>query len=260
MPSLTQIAGAVRAGLLARRRGRIRYAYLGDRTAVLTTHAQFLMLVDTQDRAMTPHLAITGRWEPNVERALTGLVRRGDRIVEVGANMGYHTLTMAGIVGRTGHIDAFEPNPRLHELLTHTLALNGFQDIVSVNPSAVLERAGLVEFQFQPRYFGGGNVIVPGYEDPSNQRFVVPAVRLDDLLGDGPPVDLLRMDAEGSEPLVLKGAEHLLRRSPQVRIVMEFAPIMMARASTCPSSSVGWRASGSGPGASSIRARSPPSP
>ncbi len=50
---------------------------------------------------------------------------------------------------------------------------------------------------------------------------------------------ILRMDAEGSEPLVLKGAEALMRRSPQLRIVMEFAPTMMATRVDVPTF-VGW--------------------
>lgn len=239
MASLNEIAGTVRARLVARSWEGIRYAYLGDHTAIVTTHRQLLLLVDTRDRAITPHLAMAGRWEPHVENALARLLRRGHRVVEVGANMGYHTLTMASIVGRTGHIDAFEPNPRLHELLTDSIALNGFQGIVSAHQSAALDCRGPAEFQVQPRYVGGGNVIVPGYEDPTNQRLVVPGVRLDDVLGDRPPVDILRMDAEGSEPLVLKGAEALMRRSPQLRIVMEFAPTMMATRVDVPTF-VGW--------------------
>lgn len=239
MASLNEIADVFRSRLVARRRGSIRYAYLGDSTAVVTTHRQLLMLVDTRDRGITPHLAISGRWESYVERVLARLLRRGQRVVEVGANMGYHTLTMASIVGRAGHIDAFEPNPRLHELLTDSIALNGFQAIVTAHQSAALDRAGPAEFQFLPRYVGGGNVIVPGYEDATNQRFVVPGARLDDVLGDRPPVDLLRMDAEGSEPLVLKGAEELLRRSPRISIVTEFAPVMMAPRVDVPAF-VGW--------------------
>ena len=72
-------------------------------------------------------------------------------------------------------------------------------------------------------------------------RFEVPGVRLDDVLRSGPPVDLLRMDAEGSEPLVLKGAEELLRRSPRMRIMMEFSPIMMGARVDVPAFT-GWLA------------------
>ena len=102
-----------------------------------------MLLVDTRDRSLTPHLALTGHWEWDVERALVRLLRRGQRIVELGANMGYHTLTMASVVGRTGRIDAFEPNPRLHALLTDSYRPStAYQDIVTVHRSAVLDRAG----------------------------------------------------------------------------------------------------------------------
>lgn len=227
MASLTEMARVIRTNLAGWGVAPIRYAYLGDYTAVVTTHAGLRLLMDTRDRSLAPHVALTGCWESNIERALVRLLKRGQRIVEVGANIGYHTLTMASMVGRTGHIDAFEPNPRLCELLRDTIYINGFNDIVTVQQSAALDREGPVKFQFDPRFLGGGNVVVPGYVDPTNQSLEVAGVRLDDVLGAGPPVDLLRMDAEGSEPLALQGAEELLRRSPRMRIMMEFSPIMM---------------------------------
>jgi len=214
---------------MARVIGRLsrRYSYLGDETAIVTTRAGMRLLVDTRDCSLTPALAAIGCWEPHIERALIRLLERGQRIIEVGANMGYHTLTMARAVGRTGQIDAFEPNPRLYQLLTDSIFKNGLQDIVTTHRSAAVDKAGPVKFQFHPRYFGGGNVVVPGYEDPTNLHIDVPGVRLDDVLGAGPPVDLLRMDAEGCEPLALQGAEELVRGSPRLRIMMEFSPIMM---------------------------------
>jgi len=227
MGSLGKPLRFVRARLAELGSAPLRYAYLGNDTAILTTRADLRMLVDTRDRALTPHLATTGRWEPDVERTLDRLLRRGQRVVEVGANIGYHTLTMAKRIGPTGHIDAFEPNPHICGLLRDTIFLNGFNAIVTVHECAALDRAGPVKFQFNPRFGGGGNVVVPGYEDPTNQHFEVAGVRLDDVLSAEPPVDLLRMDAEGSEALVLWGGEQLLRRSPGVRIVMEFAPGML---------------------------------
>lgn len=227
MAFLNETARIIRASLARRSRAPICYAYLGDFTAVVTTHADLRLMVDTRDRALAPHVILSGRWEADVEHALVRLLRRGQRVVEVGANIGYHTLTMAKIVGRTGRIDAFEPNPRLCGLLRDTIFLNGFTDIVTVHESAALDRTGPVKFQFDPRFAGGGNVVVPGYENPANEQHEVSGVRLDDVLGPGPPVDLLRMDAEGSEPLALHGAVELLRRSPRMRIVMEFSPLMM---------------------------------
>ena len=227
MASLTDTARMIRTIVAERRGARVRYAYLGDHTAVVGTRANLFLLVDTRDRGITPHIALTGRWEVDVERVLVRLLKPGLRIVEVGANVGYHTLTMARAVGPTGHIDAFEPNPRLYDLLTDSLSLNGCRNIVTAHRNAVLDRAGPVEFQFHPRFSGGGSVVVPAHLDPNSVRIEVAGVRLDDVLGSGPPIDLLRMDAEGSEPLALRGAEQLLQRSPAMLIMMEFWPNMM---------------------------------
>ena len=227
MASLIKAAHIIRTKLSGRSRPLVQYAYLGDQTAVIATRAGMPLFLDTRDRSLTPHLALMGCWEPDIERALVRLLKRGQRIIEVGANMGYHTLTMGRAVGRTGKIDAFEPNPRLFKLLTDSIFINGYQDIVTTHQSAALDQAGPVKFQFHPRYVGGGNVVVPGYEDSTNLHFDVQGVRLDDVLGAEPPIDLVRMDAEGSEPLVLQGAEELMRRSPRMRIMMEFSAVMM---------------------------------
>ena len=80
-------------------RTHTRYAYLGDYTALVATHADLRLLIDTRDRGSAPQLALVGRWEADVERVLIRLIRPGMRIVEVGANFGYHTLTMARAVG-----------------------------------------------------------------------------------------------------------------------------------------------------------------
>src|SRR5271165_5057764 len=63
MASLTDTARMIRTIVAERRGARVRYAYLGDHTAVVGTRANLFLLVDTRDRGITPHIALTGRWE-----------------------------------------------------------------------------------------------------------------------------------------------------------------------------------------------------
>ncbi len=58
-------------------------------------------------------------------------------------------------------------------------------------------------------------------------KLTVPMVRLDDVIGDD-PVDVIRIDAEGAEPLILEGARQILRRSPTILICMEWGVGMMS--------------------------------
>lgn len=209
---------------------REAYCYLGDGRAVTCTRHGRPILLWTRDLGIAPHIALTGAWEPDVERVLHRLLRPGQRVVEVGANMGYHSLTLAERIGPTGQLHCFEPHPELLPLLRGTMALNGFRPPrVTVHGVAALDRAGDVAFRWDPLQIGSGHV-AEGDDGAEYVRVAeVPAVRLDDLLGPLlPGLDLLRMDAEGSELLVLRGAEALIRRSPGLRILMEWSPVMLA--------------------------------
>jgi FkbM family methyltransferase len=208
---------------------RTTYCYLGDNRALTLTHQGHQIYLDTRDIGMTPHIALHGTWEDEVEAALARLVKPRQRIIEVGANMGYHTVAMAHAIGPGGDLHAIEANPEALALLRATLTVNGLNDVATVHAVAALDHAGEVEFAVDPNHIGSGHWALPtGGQRNYTTRFSVPAVTLDGLLLDRlGRVDLLRMDAEGSEPQVLRGAAQLIANSPNLRIVTEWAPGMM---------------------------------
>ena len=210
-------------------RGPQGYCYLGDGRAVALTHRGDKIFLDTHDLGMTPHIATHGTWEADVEAVLGRLLRPGQAVAEVGANMGYHTLAMAKAIGPGGRIDSFEANPAVLPLLRATLAVNGLDGLVTLHPAAALDAPGEVEFSSDPDHIGSGHVALEGEAANYSRRIRVPAVTLDAALAGGPALDLLRMDAEGSEPQVLRGASTLLARSPALRIVTEWSAPMLAR-------------------------------
>jgi FkbM family methyltransferase len=204
------------------------YCYLGAGRALALTHRGQKIFLDTGDLGLTPHIAAHGIWEADVEAVLVRLLRPGQRVAEVGANMGYHTLAMAGAVGVTGRLDCFEANPAVLPLLRATLTVNGLNERVTLHAAAALDAPGAVEFSSDPEHIGSGHVARDGEAANYSRRASVPAVTLDAALAAVPALDLLRMDAEGSEPRVLRGAAALLARSPRLRIVTEWSAPMMA--------------------------------
>jgi FkbM family methyltransferase len=193
---------------------RTTYCFLGNR-AVALTHSGLKIFLDVRDVGMTPHIALNGEWERQVERLLRRLLKPGAQVVEVGASMGYHTLAMAQAVGAEGHVHAFEANPRALSLLRDTITVNGFGDRVTVHADAALAEPGTVAFAVHPQHVGSGHValaeMVAGYPE----RFEARGVRIDDALATLPAADLMRLDCEGTEPQALHGAEALIRRSPR---------------------------------------------
>lgn len=169
-----------------------------------------------------------GIWEPDVEAVVCRLLKPGDTAVEVGANIGYHTLAMSERIGPAGKLHAFEANPGLAGLVEKTVLLNGYADRVDVYSRAVTSKVGPVSFDFMTHANGGGHISV-GDPLADETRIVVTGTTLDESLAHVAAVDMLRIDAEGAEPLIVSGAQALIGRSPTLVIVMEWSVSMMSQ-------------------------------
>jgi FkbM family methyltransferase len=230
--------------LRIQRRSRPRlYAYLGPDLAVAETTDGLFLYVDPQDEQIAPHIICRGYWEAWIDIAIGRILRPGDRVVEVGANFGYHSVKMARAIGSDGHLDTFEASPYLAALVGRSLQLNDFGARSAVHPVAASDRPGEVAFSVSRRFGGSGFVADPDWpERPGRETITAPSVRLDDVIEGA--INFLRMDAEGSEPLILEGARDLIARSPLIRICMEWSTNMMARRCNVPDLVAKFRAQG----------------
>lgn len=206
---------------------RHRYAYLGNNRGVTYTFDGHKIFVDTRDVGLTPHLVLNGVWERAIEQVIKRMVKPGNTVLEVGANMGYHTLAMAAVIGPQGKIHTFEANPDLVQLLKATIAINGYDDRITLLPVAASDREGTLSFAYDPLYIGGGHIMRASEQPKGGVQITVPTVTIDKQFQDLKSIDFLRMDAEGAEPLVIRGAKQLLGRSPNVKIVVEWSTLMM---------------------------------
>jgi len=131
-------------------------------------------------------------------------------VYDVGANVGFYTLLAAHLVGRAGSVVAFEPAARNVGYLRRHLELNALTN-VRVLEAAVGDRVGTGLFQTGPTFSEGrlveGDSLGPG-------QCYIKLVALDDLLADGgaPLPQMLKIDVEGAEYAVLRGAVNLLER------------------------------------------------
>jgi FkbM family methyltransferase len=203
-----------------------RYAYLGDYRGLINLHNGLWMVVDTRDISLAPSLIAFGCWEPQIEPVVTRLARPGSVVVDLGANFGYYTLALGLATGPHGKVYSIEANPHLSSLLCDSVAINGFGDRVSLRNVAILDRRATVDLLVDPKYFGGGH-LAEGEDKTDLLRYSVEGMTLCDALPGVDRIDVLRMDVEGSEPLVLRGAEALIRNSPNLVIISEWDLLMM---------------------------------
>ena len=158
----------------------------------------------------------TGMHEPREELFALAYLRPGDVAVDVGANIGIFSALMAS----TGAgVIAFEPGSRSRSDLGHTIALNPDM-IITVVPAALSDEGGQMRLTLD---LESSNHLV---EEESNGSYeTVDVMRLDDYLADNPAqVAFVKIDAEGFDLQVLKGAEDLLATQQPVLMVETWGP------------------------------------
>lgn len=144
--------------------------------------------------------------------ALLGGLRPGDAAIDVGANKGAFLWSLARRVGGAGRVVAIEPQPALAESLRRTMAGLGFRQ-VEVHAIAASDRAGRLPLHVPRDGTSPGATLVDGAHVPAGWTTVeVPVERVDALLaGERRRVGAMKIDVEGFEPEVLRGAEETLR-------------------------------------------------
>lgn len=155
--------------------------------------------------AMAANLWVDNHHYDDAVRFLTGFLRSGDRFVDVGANIGVHTVIAATIVGPSGRIVAVEPHPRTFSYLEENVGLNAFDWAILHNVAAGAEP--------------GDAYITSLQNDDENSLLAGEGGRqvrvqdLDSLLRSIDEINLLKIDVDGYETAVLLGASEVLERT-----------------------------------------------
>jgi FkbM family methyltransferase len=160
-------------------------------------------------------LFVAGRYEPNELFAFAAALPRGGIAIDAGANEGLYTLLGAVRVGSAGSAVAIEPSDRELAILEDNIATNGLGN-VTVEPIALLDRPGETKLRIAEFHHAGqntlGSFVYEGVR--ASTTVTVHADRLDSVIDKLrlPRVDVLKLDVEGAEHCVLRGARQVLRR------------------------------------------------
>lgn len=218
--------------------------YVGDGVILARLSNGLMIYLDGGDVSLTPSILVAGEWEPWVMRHFGPAVRPGAHVVDIGANCGYYALLAAERTGPTGRVVAIEANPRLAHLVAKTFAVNGCSDWARVVNAAALDREGDVELGVPGDYLGSASILMAPAEGNCVRAIKARAAPLSQLLDGNLRVDLLKIDAEGAEPLIWRGAQEVLAASPDIVVFMEFSPPMISHTCTPEQMLVDIRANG----------------
>jgi FkbM family methyltransferase len=208
------------------------YAHSNDRTLVIKElEGGIRLFVDLSDHVIGLNI-VRGRYEAEEVEFARSVLRPGDTAVDAGAHIGFFTMQMAAAVGTAGRIYAFEPFDANADLLERSVTENRFEDRVIVQRAAVGAAAGLatLTFPLETLNSGGAYLLRDGTAPlAGNQKKAVPLVALD-ALDIRRPVRFIKMDVEGAEPQVIRGAARILAADRPV-ILSELHPTQLDRAS-----------------------------
>lgn len=167
--------------------------------------------------------------EPLTTKLFKETIRRGDTVLDVGANIGFFSLLAARLVGETGRVYAFEPEPRNFRFLIKNIALNAYGQIVAYN-KAVWRRPGHSKLYLSNELDTGAHTLrvrhaMRYFDQTSEGQFVeVECVVMDSFLAPPGRIDVIKMDIEGAEAGALEGMVGIIRDNPGLKLFVEFYP------------------------------------
>ena len=174
--------------------------------------------------SVASNLIYTNGWpDYNEMRFMRRYLRKGDSVLDVGANVGVYTLLAASLVGSEGHVDAYEPGPIALKRLRENVRVNRLSH-VKVSGAAVGEAPGVAVFL---RDLDSTNRFATA-DDARKSTVEVSVVKLDEEAA-GRTYALGKMDIEGAEPTAFRGAEQLLRGANPPVWIMEFKDRLLKR-------------------------------
>lgn len=166
----------------------------------------------------TPAGSVDGVYEQTETCAVRRILRPGQVFIDVGAHVGYYTVLAARIVGPGGIVHAFEPDPENAAVLRRNVG--AFPGIAVVHECAVSDRSGRALLYRSTENSGDHRL----YETPGRAAVDVMVMTLDSVFLRSRPVDFIKIDVQGEECRVLRGARALLEGSPRITGMIEFSP------------------------------------
>jgi FkbM family methyltransferase len=205
-------------GLTAARRVAVP---CGVDVVMLRTNVGYVLCA-SEDHALIAALIERGELEPGTRLLIQRLLRAGDVFVDVGANVGMHTLAAAQAMRGHGRVFAFEPYGPTTRLLEKTIWVNGFANMVEIYCVAATDGQGERTLYLGPT--SGHHSLFPLNKDSvtENAPVKVHATTVDQIMASVPFANLVKIDVEGAELEVLAGAAALLQRSKEIGIIAEF--------------------------------------
>lgn len=184
---------------------------------------KFKIVINPKNGYLDKQIYVYQKYEDHIVKEIIKASKPGDCVLDIGANIGHHTLIMSLCVGNSGSVYAFEPIPDIRNQLLKSVSINDFKNI-TVFPYALgdVEKVDYISINESNV---GGSSIVPAKSMGVTKKIPIEVKKLDNVTDlTGKVVSFIKIDVEGYEFNVLKGAVNLLKKDLPT-ILIEFSPL-----------------------------------
>lgn len=200
----------------------------GDNSILVRTEVGYVLCSDI-DHALISVLLETGDLEAGTRILIQKFLKPADCFVDVGANIGMHTLAAAKVMNGQGKIIAFEPFTATKNLLERSIWMNGYASLVEVHEAAVSNKTGTSTLYLGETSGHHSLFSLGGNAKADAKQVDVKLVRIDDVVASSQRIDLLKIDAEGAELGVIESALSTIKQNDDIAIIVEFGPSHLRR-------------------------------
>jgi FkbM family methyltransferase len=171
-------------------------------------------------------------YERRMTEVLQILLKQGDTFIDIGANEGYFSILASSMV-LDGKVYCIEPQRRLQPVLRENIRINSARAI-SVHSIAMSSQEGRVELFLRPSTNTGASSIFRHWKI-GRTRETVPVTTLDAFFAKNAieKARLMKVDVEGAEELVIRGAQRVLKEQLIDFVALEYHPVIIGRQACC---------------------------
>jgi|SaaInlStandDraft_2_1057019.scaffolds.fasta_scaffold01074_4 FkbM family methyltransferase len=176
------------------------------------------LFLDVEDALF---LSVNGLHEKTETELIKKEIKKGDFVIDIGANIGYYTLLFAKLVGSSGHVLAFEPESKNFELLKKNVNENNYKNVT------LIQKAISNENKIKNFYLTHSGTTAHRLSKPhdGNDSIKIETIYLDDFLKNfKKPVNFVKIDIHGAEGKAIKGMLSTIKKTPSIKILQEWWP------------------------------------
>ena len=187
---------------------------------VVFDNERITILIQPRNGWVDNYIFLNSIHEPNILKVIKYSISKGDIVVDIGANIGQHTLFMSKFTGEKGKVYCFEPLNKNYRSIKKSIDLNNFKN-VTVEKKAVGEKNTMIKI-FIPNS-NNDRSSRKLFEVSSDKYEETEMVTLDDYFSNK-KIHFIKIDTEGFEPEVISGADKIITQHKPT-ILLEYSPL-----------------------------------